>query len=59
MGKEDDESNFEHVNSENPWGTQGPRLEVISEILKLRPEKVLDIEIEEPSMCRQELEPCT
>lgn len=35
---ENDESHFERVDSEDPWGTPGPGLEVISVTLKLRSE---------------------
>lgn len=35
---ENDESHFERVDSEDPWGAPGPGLEVISVTLKLRSE---------------------
>lgn len=44
---------------EYPWGTQGPYLEVTPETLKLRPEKGLEVETEEPSRWGQELWPRT
>lgn len=37
-GEENDEPGCEHVDSKDPWGTQEPRLEVVSVTLKLRPE---------------------
>lgn len=37
-GEENDEPRCEHVDPKNPWGTQEPRLEVLSVTLKLRAE---------------------